>query len=82
MLEREMGMGRGLFEKEKSLGGDDCGQFGAELRLFIPTHSGYYALRSWIDVDITLYGGGEHDPVSHPGSQNDIGRSRTDNAES
>ena len=35
MLKREMGMGRGLLEKEKSLDGDGRGQFGPELRLYI-----------------------------------------------
>ena len=35
MLEREMGMGRGLFEKGKPLDGDARGQFGPELRLYI-----------------------------------------------
>ena len=60
VLEREIEMGRGLFEL--SMG---CGQFG----VLYPFGS-YYALRSWIDVDVTstLHCiGVEHDPVSHAG---------------
>ena len=67
MLEREMGMGRVCLRRKNVSMGTVAGNL-APSCIYTYIHSGAIMLdRRRCDIDIALYGGAEHDPVSHAG---------------